>query len=58
LVNRGWVGQVGATALTTGADLAIRSWLHHTGHHRLERIVPFAFAATSASFAAHNARYW
>ncbi len=58
LVNRGWPGQLAATALTAGADLGIRNWLHRTGHHRAERIVPFVFAATSASFAAHNAKYW
>ncbi len=58
LVNRGWPGQIAATALTAGADLGIRNWLHRTGHHRMERVVPFLFAATSASFAAHNAKYW
>ncbi len=58
LVNRGWPGQIAATALTAGADLGIRNWLHRTGHHRMERVVPFLFAATSASFAAHNTRYW
>ncbi len=58
LVNRGWAGQVAATALTAGADLAVAGWLHRKGHHRMERVIPFVFAATSASFAAHNARYW
>lgn len=58
LVNRGWPGQLAATALTAGADLGIRNWLHRSGHHRMERVVPFLFAATSASFAAHNAKYW
>ena len=58
LVNRGWSGQIAATALTTGADLALRSWMHRKGHHRIERWIPVAFAATSASFAAHNAKYW
>lgn len=58
LVNRGWAGQMAATALTAGADLGIRNWLHRKGHHRMERVVPFMFAATSASFAAHNAHYW
>ena len=58
LVNRGWSGQIAATALTAGADLALRNWAHRKGHHRIERWIPFAFAATSASFAAHNAKYW
>jgi hypothetical protein len=58
LVNRGWPGQLAATALTAGADLGLRSWAHRTGHHRIERVIPFLFAATSASFAAHNAKYW
>jgi hypothetical protein len=58
LVNRGWAGQLAATALTTGADLAVTNWLHRRGHHRMERVIPFMFAATSASFAAHNVRYW
>jgi hypothetical protein len=58
LVNRGWPGQLTATALTAGADLGLRSWAHRTGHHRIERVIPFLFAATSASFAAHNANYW
>lgn len=58
LVNRGWAGQIAATTLTAGADLAVTNWLHRKGHHRMERVIPFMFAATSASFAAHNARYW
>ena len=58
LVNRGWAGQIAATTLTAGADIAVTNWLHRKGHHRMERFVPFMFAATSASFAAHNARYW
>ena len=58
LVNRGWSGQIAATALTAGADLALRNWMHRKGHHRIERWIPFAFAATSAGFAAHNAHYW
>lgn len=58
LVNRGWAGQIAATGLTAGADMAMTNWLHRKGHHRMERIVPFMFAATSAGFAAHNARYW
>ena len=58
LVNRGWPGQMAATALTVGADLSVRNWMHRKGHHKMERFVPFIFAATSASFAAHNAHYW
>lgn len=58
LVNRGWAGQITATALTAGADLTLRNWAHRKGHHRIERVIPFLFAATSASFAAHNAHYW
>jgi hypothetical protein len=58
LVNRGWPGQLAATALTAGADLGLRNWAHRKGHHRIERVIPFLFAATSASFAAHNAKYW
>jgi hypothetical protein len=58
LVNRGWSGQIAATALTAGGDLALRGWLHRKGHHRVERILPYMFAATSASFALHNAHYW
>lgn len=57
-VNQGWPGQAAACALTVGADLAVRGLLHRSGHHRLERILPFAFAATSATFAARNSRYW
>ena len=58
LVNRGWPGQLAATTLTAGAGLGLSNWAHRTGHHRIERVIPFVFAATSASFAAHNAKYW
>lgn len=58
LVNTGWPGQFAATALTTGAGLGLSNWAHRSGHHRMERVIPFLFAATSASFAAHNAKYW
>jgi hypothetical protein len=56
-VNHGWPGMIGGGALTLGADMGVRYWLHKTNHHRLERIVPFALAASNAFAAWHDTRY-
>jgi hypothetical protein len=56
-VNHGWPGMIGGGALTLGADMGVRYWLHKTNHHRLERIVPFAIAASNAFAAWHDTRY-
>src|SRR4051812_34080257 len=56
-VNHGWPGQIAGGAATLGADLGVRYWLHRTNHHRIERIVPFVFAASNAYAAWHNSRY-
>jgi hypothetical protein len=44
-------------ALNLGADLGLRYVLHKTGHHKLERIVPLAFTASSTYAAVHNTAY-
>jgi hypothetical protein len=56
-VNHGWAGMAAGGALNLGADMGIRYLLHKTGHHKLERIVPLAFAASSTFAAAHNTVY-
>jgi len=56
-VNHGWGGMAAGGALNLGADMGIRYLLHKTGHHKLERIVPLAFTASSASAAIHNTAY-
>jgi hypothetical protein len=54
-VSHGWPGEVVAGALVVTADLAIRSVLHRTGHHRLERWPPIVVVAVCATAAIHNA---
>lgn len=56
-VNHGWAGTIAGGGVTLGADLGLRYWLHRTNHHRLERIVPFAIAASNAWAAWHDTRY-
>ncbi len=56
-VNHGWAGMAAGGALNLGSDMGIRYLLHKTGHHKLERIVPLAFTASSAFAAVHNTAY-
>jgi hypothetical protein len=56
-VNHGWAGTIAGGGATIGVDLGLRYWLHKTNHHRLERIVPFAIAASNALAAWHDTRY-
>jgi hypothetical protein len=56
-VNHGWPGTIAGGAVTLGADIGVRYWLHKTNHHRLERILPFALAASNALAAFHDTRY-
>jgi len=56
-VNSGWPGTIAGGALTIGSDLGLRYLLHRTNHHRLERLVPLALAASNTFAAIHNARY-
>lgn len=53
--TRGWAGEATYIGMVTGTELGVRYLLHRTGHHKLERIVPLAFAAVSGFAASRNA---
>lgn len=53
--TRGWAGEATYIGMVMGADLGVRYLFHRTGHHKLERIVPVAFAAVSGFAASRNA---
>jgi hypothetical protein len=55
-VDNGWVGQIAGGAIFLAADLGLRHVLHSTGHHRIERMLPFVLTAYGLNGAIRNAR--
>jgi len=53
-VDQGWPGQIGLAAIDNGAQLSIMFFLHRTGHHRFERIVPVLFGGASGVMGYRN----
>jgi len=47
-------GVVGFIAAGEAGQIAATYWLHHTRHHKLERIVPWVFTAVSVAAIAYS----
>ena len=48
-------GVVGLIAVGEAGQIAATAWLHHTQHHKLERIVPWVFTAGSLAAFGYSA---
>ncbi|HET7205920.1 MAG TPA: hypothetical protein VFI95_04995 [Terriglobales bacterium] len=54
LVNRGWAGQLGASALGCGSALGLSYMFHRTGHHKLERFALHLAIGAEAAVVTNN----
>lgn len=57
-VSHGWPGQLAASSLSFGLGVTWAYVAHRTGHHKIEKFVPWFMGAVSFAAAANNARYY
>ena len=53
-VSNGWTGQMVGGAVVVAAGAGVQHWLHTSGHHTLERLVPLVPALISTYCAINN----
>jgi hypothetical protein len=54
LVEHGWPGQLGASALGFSSSVGLAYMFHRTGHHKLERLVLHAAMVGEAGMVTNN----